>query len=119
MSRQNSQPALVTLIRTTVLHYCIYLQPLRDLTERLTRFDTLANAFSLGSSIVILPIVVLYEKIKLGRLLYGSVVLYHAASAFCKVAPNMNAFFTGQFFAGASAVSIIYGYNFLFSAINV
>ncbi|CAI6087503.1 unnamed protein product [Clonostachys chloroleuca] len=99
MSRRNPQPAwraaVVSLVWSAFMYYCIYRPPLRDLAERFTRSDTADKPFLLAS--VILPIV----------------ILYHAASAFCKVAPNTNAFlmFVSQVFAGASAVTVIYGYN--------
>ncbi|CAH0023044.1 unnamed protein product [Clonostachys rhizophaga] len=121
MPRRNPQPAwraaVVGLVWSVFMYYCIYRQPLRDLTERLTRSDTVDKPFILGA--ITLPIVALCDKIKLEEFLWASAILYHATSTFCKVAPNTTAFFVGQVFAGASASSVIYGYNFLFSAINV
>ncbi|CAH0054311.1 unnamed protein product [Clonostachys solani] len=125
MPRQNSHlswRAVAIGLAASALMYCIYRGVLKELPEslnRVTSFSLFDNAFVLGSSIATLPTVVLYERVNHRNLLLGSVILYRAASAFCKMAPNVNALIAGRFLAGASAVSVFHGYPFLFPAINV
>ncbi|CAG9977630.1 unnamed protein product [Clonostachys byssicola] len=123
MARRNSQPAwrvaVVELVWCAFMYYFVYLPPLRDLTERLTRFDSADTPFILTA--VQVPIAALCDKTECEISLWATVIQYHAASAFCKAGPNTHPLFmlVGQMYAGICAASIIYGYNFLFSSMNV